>query len=154
MTEPLFPGSDLVGVGWLKLLAGLPADKIATKLPKDDAALRAPGFVRTMIVGGSPSASDLAWRAPVITAECWTAPAPGSQKVPWGTANQLAEQIVMATYDRALMGRRIDLSAINPLFVPVRVASVLALTEPRRVDDPSGFARFDVDLKLNWRIDG
>lgn len=152
MTEPLFPGTDLVGVGWLKLNPLLPAGRIATALPKDDDAIRAPGFVRTLISGGTPGV-DMPWRQPVITAQCWTAPVAGSVKLPWGTANQLAERIVAMTYDRAYQQRAIDLTAINPNFIPARVATVIALSEPRRVPDPSGFARFDVDLLFHWRLD-
>lgn len=153
MTEPLYPGTDLVGVGWLKLNPLLPAGRIATALPKDDDALRAPGFVRTFITGGTPGI-DMPWRQPVITAQCWAAPSsPGSTKVPWGVANQLAERIVVSTYDRAYQNVAIDLSAINPNYIPARVATVIALTEPRRIDDPSGFARFDVDLLFHWRLD-
>jgi hypothetical protein len=152
VTGPLFPGTDLVAVGWLKLIPGLPAGRIATKLPGDDALLRAPGFVRTMISGGTP-ARDMAIRSPVVTAECWTAPQAGSAKLPWGVANQLAEIIVAASYDRAFLYRHIDLTAVSAAYLPARVFTVIPLTEPRRVPDPSGFARFDVDLLINWRLD-
>lgn len=153
MTEPTkLPGSDLVGVGWLKLLDGLPADRIATVLPKDDAPLRL-GFVRTMIVGGSPAPGEMPWRAPVITAECWAAPQPGSVKLPWGVASNLAEIIVNGAYARTSQQRRIVFTGSLADFIPAKVATVIPLTEPRRIEDPSGFARFDVDLLINWRID-
>lgn len=153
MTDPVkLPNTDLVSVGWLKLVDGLPAGRIATKLPKDDdAPLRAPGFVRLMGVGGTPGV-DMPWRFPVVTAECWAAPQPGSIKLPWGVASNLAEIIMNATYERQYQQRRIDLTSVDPAYLPALVATVLALTEPRRIEDPSGFARFDVDLLFHWHI--
>lgn len=144
---PLRANADILSVAWLKL--AVPGVGVATSLPRvaDTPALRTDGFVRVLTVGGSPDLY-VPMRAPVVTAECWAAPAvEGSDKVPWGRANSLAEAVVAATYDLALMDRVLDLGA----YPDVRVRTVTALSEPRRAEnDPANFARYDVDLLFTW----
>jgi hypothetical protein len=141
------PNTDLVAAAWLRL--AVPGVGVATTLPSDVAPLRTAGFVRVATVGGSPG-RDVPMRNPVVVAECWAAPAASSAKPPWNRANGIAEQIMAATFDPALMGVLIDLSAVGD-YAPARVHTVVALTEPGRVDDdPSNFARFDIDLLLSW----
>lgn len=142
--------ADLVAQAWLRLaLAGV---GVATSLPKADAAMRTVGFVRVLAVGGSPD-MYVPLRSPVVSAECWAAPATeGSDKPPWGRANTLAERIVAAAYDPALMDVTLDLSSAGD-YSPAHVRTVIALSEPRRVpDDPGNFARFDVDLLFTWAV--
>lgn len=150
MSTALRPTTDLVGIAWLRLVPGLPAQQINTALPKDVSVLRTVGFVRVAVVGGSPNL-EVPLRRPVLSVECWAAPAEGSQKVPWGRASNLAENVLAATYDRSLMGRLVDLTPWDADYLPARVLTVNALSEPTRVEgDPSGFARFDLDVELNW----
>jgi hypothetical protein len=149
------PNTDLVGVAWLKLVPGLDPQKVATKLPTSNGevsadALRPPGggFVRWHSgLGGTPSG---VMRRPVGAAECWAAPAPGSSQVPWGRASELAEAIMDAVDDEhsPLHGITVTLPGDYGM---ARVHSVNALGEPVKVEgDPSGFARFDLDLEINW----
>lgn len=146
MTVSLHPNTDLVAVAWLKLAA--PGYGVATSLPSDTSALRTSGFVQTRTVGGSPD-MYVPMRSPVVSVTCWAAPSvQGSDKVPWGRANNIAELIVAATYDRSLTDVDVTLPGDFP---PAHVHTVIALSEPRRIeDDPANFARFDVDLVLNW----
>lgn len=149
MTAPVVPlraNNSLVAQAWLRL--AVPGVGVATRLPQPDAAMRTAGFIRVPVVGGSPDTySPL--RAPVVTAECWAAPATeGSSKVPTARANALAEAVIAATYDRALMDRVLDLGAGYPA---ARVRTVQALSEPlESPDDPGNFGRFDIDLLLLW----
>lgn len=142
---PLRANADLVAAAWLRL--AVPGIGVATTLPSVTAAMRTDGFIRVLTVGGSPDV-DNAFRAPVVAAECWAAPATeGSAQPPWGRANSLAEAVVAATYDRALM------NVVLPLgdYPDVRVRTVVALSEPRRVEnDPANYARYDVDLAFTW----
>lgn len=142
---PLRANHDLVAVAWLKL--AVPGIGVATSLPAVDSALRTGGFVRALTVGGSPDLY-VPMRAPVVSAECWAAPAvDGSTKVPWGRANALAEAVVAATYNPALMGVELDLGD----YPSARVHTVVALSEPRRIEnDPANWARYDVDLLFRW----
>lgn len=149
------PNTDLVGVAWLKLVAGLDPTKVATKLPTSNGtvavgALQPPGggFVRWRSgLGGTPSG---AMRRPVGAVECWAAPAPGSSQVPWGRASELMESIMAVVDDEfhPLHGVTVTLPGD---YGKARVHTVNALGEPVKVEgDPSGFARFDVDLEINW----
>lgn len=141
------PTSELVAVGWLTL--ALPGVGVGTTLPAADDAMRANGYVRTSVVGGNPD-MDVARRAPVVVVECWAPPAVGSHLPPWNRAAHLAERVLAATYDPALVNRSIDLSGLGD-YAPARVLSVIALGEPRRVDgDPNSWARHELDLHLYW----
>ena len=147
MTATLRPTSELVAVGWVGL--ALPGVGVGTRLPAPDDAMRANGFVRCAVVGGHP-AIDLPVRSPVIVAECWVPPADGSHLPPWNQAGELAEQLVAATFDRALAGVAVDLSAVGS-YAAARVLTVIALGEPRRVDgDPNNWARHELDLQFTW----
>ncbi len=144
----MIPSSDLVAAAWLRL--ALPGFGVATTLPADATPLRTSGFVRLLTVGGTPE-RDVPMRRPVVAAECWAAPATeASSKPPWGRAANLAEQLVAATYDRSLMDVTIDLSSQGD-YSPARVRTVIALSEPRRIEnDPANYARFDVDCEFLW----
>jgi len=138
------PNIDLVGVAWLRSLAGVPSDSVATKLPSAD-KLRG-GFVRWRSgLGGSPGTSI---RRPIGAAECWAAPSAGSSQVPWGAASDLVEAVFTAADAPEFITVRL---ALPGTYGSVLVHSVRALGEPAKVEgDPSGFARFDVDLEINW----
>lgn len=147
MTTPLRPTSRIVTLAWLKLAApGVGAD---TALPAVSEATAISGFIRPQIVGGSPD-RDVPLRNPVISAECWISPHPVTRKVSWSRAEDLAERLAAAVYDRQLMNRVLDLSEFGN-YAPARVLTGLALTEPRRAEgEPTDWARVDVDLQLFW----
>lgn len=152
MTAPalMLPNSDLVAVGWLKTLATLASVEKGTTLPKVDTALRTTGFLKTMIVGGTP-AMESPIRRPVINVQSWAAPAAGSRKVPWARAAQNAERVWEATQARPFAQVVVDLSAIGSGYQNARIFTVIAISEPRRIEgDGSDFARFDLDVQVNW----
>lgn len=150
MTTTFLPNSDLVAVGWLKTLIDLASVEKGTTLPKVDTALRTTGFLKTMIVGGSP-AMESPIRRPVINVQSWAAPAAGSRKVPWARAAHNAELVWKATQVRPFPVTVIDLSSIGTGYAPARIFSVITLSEPRRIEgDGSDFARFDLDVQINW----
>jgi hypothetical protein len=146
----LLPNTDLVAVAWLRRNAKFSERNIgiATTLPSDRAKLVS-GFITTQVVGGSPEL-ELPIRKPVVAVSSWAAPATeGSSKTPWPQAAAISEWIWEMTWDRAHMN--VTLSFSLPGYAQARVFTVEALTEPRRVeDDPSGYARVDVDLLINW----
>jgi len=146
---PYRPHTLLVARGWLEL-ATPEAVRVGDGLPKADDALRQVGFVRVATAGGSPSVEN-PMRHPVVAAECWVAPPKeGSQLTPWNAAARLAEWVIAATSTPQLQGRLVDLTGYGA-YSPARVHTVVALTEPRRVEgDPSNYARFDLDLHFHW----
>lgn len=150
MTGPLhLPTTRLVADAWLQLAApGVRADE---DLPALDEALRTNGFMRTSTVGGGPN-QIVPMREPVVGVECWFAPpaTSTSTKSHWRRAEQLAEQLVDATYDTDLMGVVVDLTQIGS-YRSARVHTVTVVGGPTKdEDDESDWARYDVDLLFLW----
>lgn len=149
MSSPLLPTTRLVATAWLQ--AAVPGPGVGKKLPEASDALRANGFLRVVPgVGGGPDRDVPAYRSPIVQVECWWPPATRSQFDHWTYAEQLAERVVAATGDGALMGLPVDLSTVGN-YGPARVHDVIALSDPDLVEeDPSDWARYDVDLLINW----
>lgn len=150
------PTSELVAVAWLKGVAGLPVDSIATTLPGPDqqtnnVSWAASGFVQVgPVVGGSPH-SDVPVRQPVLSVNCWAVNL-GGKKPPWNRANALAEAITNAVY--ALTADPAPYHRAVTLPTGYRGALVLGasvLTEPRRRPaEPANYARYGLELQLSW----
>lgn len=153
MTTPavqLHTTTDLVAVAWLRTLPGLVADGVATQLPADETTWAANGFVVVPVqVGGTPHAT-MPLHRPVVQVECWGT-VPGSDKLPWGIPNQLAEQIRFGTYDRNNFSRLLLISAGGVQYPAARVLSARMMTEPRRVwHDQGDYAGYQFDLAFQY----
>jgi hypothetical protein len=145
MAGPFVPNSELVGVAWVKSLAGIDQGQVAMSLPGDASTWRDLGFVELTLVGGSP-ARDYALREPVFQVDAW-ANNGTSSKAPWGMAFTLAEAVLAGTYGDT--ARR--LLVIPGNFRQARVLGAFALSEPRRIeDDTASYARVQFDLQLVW----
>jgi hypothetical protein len=142
--------TDLVAAEWIRTIPGLVADGVATQLPADEKTWAANGFVVVPTqVGGTPH-RNIPIRRPVCQVETWGT-VPGSDKLPWGIANQLMEQIRAGTYDRTTFGRLLTITAGGVTYPPARVLSATMMTEPRRIWSDSGdYAGFQADLMLHW----
>ena len=142
--------TDLVAVAWIASIPGLVADGVATQLPANETTWAANGFVVVPAqVGGTPH-STMPLRRPVVQVECWGT-VPGSDKLPWGIPNQLAEQIRAGTYDRNTFGRLLLINAGSVTYPYARVLSAKMLTEPRRIwHDTGDYAGFQFDLALQY----
>lgn len=143
------PSARLVGEAWVQL--ALPDVEVGATIPKaSDLAVQNTGFVRVSVVGGYPG-TYLPTRDSVIGAECWLAPRTANgADASWGRAEDLGERLLNATHDRRLWPITVDLSSVGS-YAPAKVHTVRALGEPQRVeDDPSGWARVDVDLLITW----
>ena len=145
-TPGLFrPNSELVAVAWLKGLTYL-GTRVATELPKNLSGWSASGFVVVSAAGGT-GVQYTPMRRPVVDVQT-VAVAPESGRPPWSQSSQMAEQIVAATLDHPTVPRRVTMpSGYRSAFV----RSVWVVTEPRRVPGDAGdFARFSMDLALDW----
>ena len=142
--------TDLVAVAWLRTIPGLTADVVATQLPSDEGKWAANGaLVVPVSIGGTPH-STMALRRPVVQVDAWGTVA-GSDKLPWGIPNQLAEQVRAGTYDRVTFGRPLVITAGSVSYLMARVLSARMMTEPRRVwSDAGDYAGFSFDLALQW----
>lgn len=150
MTLTLYTPNDLVAVAWISTITGLTADVVATQLPSDETQWAAHGAVVVPTdVGGTPMA-NLPVRRPVLQVECW-ATVPNSDKLPWWKANQLAEQIIRATYDRQTFGRALTIAAGPVAYPGASVRGAWAQTEPRKIwSDAGDYAGYTFDLRLDW----
>lgn len=142
--------TDLVAVTWISTIPGLVADGVATQLPADETTWAVNGFVVVpTTIGGTPH-RNIPVRRPVVQVECWGT-VPGSDKLPWGIPNQLAEQIRAGTYDRRTFGRALAIRAGSVTYPAASVKSATCLTEPRRIwSDVGDYAGFTFDLSLVW----
>lgn len=148
MPGPYFPTNELVAVAWLsQRVPGLVAGQVATTLPRDATSWAGEGFVQVQALGAGTPDIYTYQRRPVVQVSCW-AHNPNTNKPPWNEANRLAELIREATQDAQSYGRPVTLPAS---YLGARVLSVYLVSEPVRVnDDPAGYARFDLDLAIDW----
>lgn len=138
-----YPSPEQVIIAWAKTVLPDPT-QIATSLP----AAGWTGFVTVLSLGGSPPDPGLPVSAPVVRLDCWAAAANSGQP-PWGVASQLAERLYLAT----LMARQPGTLVAKADFHPAMVRAVYPLSVPRRVDgDPSGYARYTVDVQAHYSL--
>lgn len=139
------PNPEIVAVTWIKHVTGL-ANSVNTTLPKDNTTWAASGFIQVVVVGGSPNI-DVPMRQPIYQIDCW-ATNPSSNKPPWGKASSLAEMILDNCYERR---DKVSSLALPSPYTPVRIHSVYASIEPRRIhNDPASFARIQLELTMHW----
>ena len=120
MPPPAHTSSRLVFTAWIATIADLSADGVGNTLPPDDTTWAAHGYIVVpTVVGGSPHAT-MPLRRPVGQVECW-ATIPGSDKLPWNMAADLAEQIRIGTYDRRSFGRMLAITE-NGVIYPAAMA--------------------------------
>lgn len=149
---PFYPTSELVAIAWLGLnVPGLAAGQVGTTLPKDVAAWQDQGFLQVQsIPGGRQPDVDLPLRLPVLQLDGWATSGPSSSKPPWNLANRLLELVRLACED-AQTGKYGKTLVVKADYRNARVQAVYPLTEPARVpEDPSGYARFTMDLAVDW----
>jgi len=143
-----YASTDLVAAAWVAGIPGFTASGVGSQLPAVEAEWAQGGYVVVpFTVGGTPMDSAPVQR-PVVQVECW-ATVPDSDKLPWRKAQNLADQIRMATYDRGYASRR-------PLHLPAPypvawVQSAKVLTHPKRIwSDAADYAGVTFDLFLIW----
>lgn len=149
------PTSTLVARAWARsvLPAAVGVDRVLPATATADMATV--GFVVARVVGGGPD-RDVPLREPVIGFECWVAPPADSPSiVQWNAAERLAGWLLQAAYDHPVTAVRLVfgdvLGAAFAAYRPARVLTVLPVSEPREApDDPGNYARFDIDMQLNW----
>lgn len=162
MADARFPTNPLVARAWLGLVPGITTDMTGTTLPRiGDTSLppwTSTGFLTVQTVGGSPSIDTLLAQ-PVVSVKCWAVNAsqstPGvqvavSQKVPWYRSEALAE-LVRKSADAMRRDRTKKLVTIPVSgYEQATVFSAYMLTEPRPLQDATGYACHQFDLQLNW----
>lgn len=153
VAPPYLPTSELVGVAWLsQRVAGLDGSMVATTLPSMVSKWSGSGFLQAQALVAGSSDIDLPQaRKTLLQLDAWAvnvdASGAVSAKPAWNEANRLIELVRAATEEQDY-GKPVELPAA---YLGARVQSVYFVTEPARVlNDPSGYARFTVDLALDW----
>jgi hypothetical protein len=147
-TPPLIASNSLVAQTYIATIPGLTAAGVGDQLPASEMEWADGGYVVVpFTVGGTPMGSAPV-RRPVVQVECWYT-IPNSDKLPWRMAENLADQIMLATDDRGYAGRRpLNLPAPYPI---AWVQSARALTHPMRVwSDIGDYAGVLFSLELIW----
>lgn len=145
IAAPYYATTELVALAWLRQRTDLDG-LVGTTLPK---VMPAEGFLTATAI---PRAADVdvpQRRAGFVLIDAWAAPPEGSTKPPWGRANRLLERLHHATLDEVqTFGKPITLPTGYP---EVRVQAVYIATEAQRIaGDPGGFARYQLDLAVDW----
>jgi hypothetical protein len=157
------PTSELVAAAWIAAMTPIPAAMVATQPPQDVtqwtsyvAIFGGTGDIRQFVtvrgVGGTPQL-EVPIRKPVIEVKCY-ATNPGSNKPPWFAANQTAEIIFLAAYNRQLneFGRALAIASGNVNYNGANVMQMVVHTEPRRLyGDVRNYAVYQMDLGMTWR---
>jgi hypothetical protein len=142
--------SRLVFTAWIASIPGFTASGVGNQLPTDETTWSQGGYVVVpATVGGTPE-GNMPLRKPVGQVECW-ATIPGSDKLPWNMAEDLAEQIYFATLDRFSFGRLLNISENGVAYPSARASSAKVLTEPHQIwSDIGDYAGWGFDLLLQW----
>ena len=149
MPVVLLPSSETVCVTYLQTIPGLQVDVVATQLPSDNTQWATYGAILVSVVGGIPD-MDIPVAHPIVQLD-FLANNPGSPRPPWWKANALAEQVRMALYDKARVGRIVTPVAGGQQYPAAKVLSAYLLGEPRRIYGDAGtYARFQCDMALSW----
>jgi len=163
----LYPSAEQVGIAWIKSLDTVNADVVATAMPSDPTEWATNGLIQVGVASGVGRMYSGTLRNSVLQIDCW-ATNPGSQKVPWGKAAELASQLWYACDDDDAQQQRLQIGNTPGVFLDVSVFTVYPLSDMRRLvsgggldgesttkttRDPSmGYARIQFDLQMNWLV--
>lgn len=163
----LYPSAEQVGIAWVKSLDSVTADVVATSMPSDPDAWSENGLIQIGIASGVGRMYSGTLRNSVLQVDCW-ATNPGSQKVPWGKAAELASQLWYACDEDEFQQTKLQIGSTPGLFFDAALYTAYPLSDMRRLvsgggldgesttkttRDPSmGYARIQFDLQMNWLV--
>jgi hypothetical protein len=160
MANVYYPTPELVAQGWLsQRVPELVPAQVAGALPKTadlwtpyaGKATNGYGFVTAIAIPGSRPNVHVPRRQSVMMVDCWGA-FPSSNKPAWNVAAQLAEAIRNAT-EASTAKYSTLMTLVLPNYRTAVVLSAYLINEPRRMaGDPSGYARFTLDLEVDWAL--
>ena len=152
MPETWRPNSDLVAVSWLgQKVTGLAPAYVGGTLPaKSPLGWLDTGFVQASTVAGRSADVDTGRRVPVVQLDTWAAPKAAGGVPPWALAAHLLE-LVLASLEGNNHAWRGKPLTCGPNYSTAIVWGVYPLTEVVKITgDPSGYARFTLDLGIDW----
>lgn len=146
---PHLPNGELVAKAWFLGVSGIPANKVATKLPDNQADFPA-GFVTVGLIPGGDPEMHLLKRRSMIDVACWAPPSkPGGDRPQWNMAASLGETLIEAMYtdDQFWLQRTLSLPAN---YYAARVTAVIPSELEKRGMDANSNACFGFDLQMHW----
>lgn len=153
-----YPTDELVAQAWLgqrvpEILAAGGAAMVAGTLPAVGSWSAFAGglaFCQATLIPGNVPKVDVPLRNAVIQVDCWAVSSADSVKPAWNVAAQLVEAIWHFTNSpTAKYSSPIQIALAN--YAAANLKAVYPLNNPRRVpNDPSGYARFTIDLEVDW----
>lgn len=143
------PNAGLVAEAFVGRILGS-TELVGMSLPKNQSAWVERGFVTYTNLSGTPGL-DLPVRNPVMRLDAWaTTGTSGSSTPPWAKAYDLLEIIRDGVFGKI---DQTPFSMTKPNYGQARMLSAYLTTEPAEVKgDPSGFARVQADLALEWVV--
>lgn len=146
------PTGELVAVAYAKAIladAGLTAP-VSTTLAAVTTWQTTGALQVTGIVGGVTRDNDL--RDMVVSFDSWAA-RPGSDKPPWGQANELVEVVRASAFRDWTDALELELEPAG-VYLPVRVQGAVPISpEPRRIpDQDASRAHYSLDFRLIWTV--
>lgn len=149
---PKLPTGELVAVAYAKAAlsrASLTAP-VSTTLAAVTAWSTTGALQVTGVVGGVARDTDL--RDMVVSFDSWAA-RPGSDKPPWGQANELVEVIRSSAFWDWTEDLELDLEPAG-VYSPVRVQGAVPVSpEPRRIpDQDASRAHYSLDFRIFWTV--
>jgi hypothetical protein len=141
----LLANDTLVATAWLGEILG--AGMVGTTLPTDNSSnstMAVSGFALVAFMSGSPQV-DVGLRFSAYSVDLF-AVKPRSNKPPWGLANNIAETLVRA----AIKARPHRLTLAPAGYPPAQFHTAQVLVLPRRIEDPSSYAQYNMTLQINW----
>lgn len=149
---PKNPTGELVAVAYGKAVlarAGL-AVPVSTTLAAVTSWQATGALQVTGIVGGVVRDNDL--RDMVVSFDSWAA-RPGSDKPPWGQANELVELVRLSAFWDWTDALELDLEPAG-VYTGVRVQGARPVSpEPRRIpDQDASRAHYSLDFRLLWTV--
>lgn len=149
MAATLLPNTELVAVALLGESEFFGTDSYcATRLPVADGngnySWMSTGFVVVSGIGGT-SSNEVAMNNPVVAVDCFAAPKKAGADPPWRVAVNLAE-----TIRNGCRQQKQHILTLPAQFPQARIFTTFLVTEPRRLPDPAGIARYTFQMQVNW----
>lgn len=156
----LHPNTEVVAMAWIGSIPGqfgnFTPSMVATQPPPEQSwPLNLDGisnFITVTTVGGTPMVG-MPIAQPMIEVKAY-ATKPGSNKPPWFAANNLLQQIWLASMSKlpGVFGRVLTVESNGRPYAAACVIEAVVHTEPRRMyGDQRNWAIYSMDMALSWR---
>lgn len=151
MTTLQHATTELVATTWLATIPGITAAMAGTRLPRPAAdgtvSWADSGFVQVTAGVGGTFGMYVPLSSPVVQVDCWATQS-NSDLPPLAKANALAMAVAWAAVENTGIETVLNL---RTGYAGARVMSAYLLGQPRPIyGDPSDYARYTMNVAMNW----